>query len=151
MQNEVIKEMLQNRYNDRAYTDQYIMVYHFKGTVYFTVCDSNMVDRVTCVDRASRGGGYSLRFRPNCGHKLLLMSHNCTALCSWKYFNELVSASKYNAGEIAEKLVCEYFGKEWKKDNVPFTVAGDIEIDGTAYQIKFEKATFCNESTLANL
>lgn len=151
MQNENIKEMLQNRYNSRAYTDKYIMVYHLNNAVYFTVCDSSIVDRVTCLDKASRGNGYSLRFRPNYGHKLLLMNHNSTILCSWKFFNETVKASQYNAGDIAEKLICEHFGQEWKKNNKPFTESGDIVIDGIAYQIKFEKATFCNEATLANL
>ena len=79
------------------------------------------------------------------------MAENATALCSTLYFNELVANTKYNRGEIAEKLVTEYMGQEWKKDNVPFTEDGDITIDGVAYQIKFEKATFTNEKALANL
>lgn len=151
MKNEVIKKMLQDGYNELAYTDQYIMVYTMKGTVYFTVCDRHMVDRVTCLDKASRGQGYALRFKPNTGHKMLLMTENATALCSALYFNELVANTKYNRGEIAEKLVTEYFGQEWVKDNVPFTEDGDITIDGVAYQIKFEKATFTNEKAIANL
>lgn len=151
MTNEIIKKMLQDGYNELAYTDKYIMVYTMKGTVYFTVCDRHLVDRVTCLDRASRGQGYALRFKPNTGHKMLLMAENATALCSTLYFNELVANTKYNRGEIAEKLVTEYMGQEWKKDNVPFTEDGDITIDGVAYQIKFEKATFTNEKALANL
>lgn len=151
MTNEIIKKMLQDGYNELAYTDQYIMVYTMKGTVYFTVCDRHMVDRVTCLDKASRGQGYALRFKPNMGQKMLLMAENATALCSTLYFNELVANTKYNRGEIAEKLVTEYMGQEWEKDNVPFTQDGDITVDGVAYQIKFEKATFTNEKALANL
>lgn len=151
MTNEIIKKMLQDGYNELAYTDQYIMVYIVKGTVYFTVCDRHMVDRVTCLDKASRGQGYALRFKPNMGQKMLLMAENATALCSALYFNELVANTKYNRGEIAEKLVTEYMGQEWEKDNVPFTEDGDITVDGVAYQIKFEKATFTNEKALANL
>lgn len=151
MANEIIKKMLQDGYNELAYTDQYIMVYIVKGTVYFTVCDRHMVDRVTCLDKASRGQGYALRFKPNMGQKMLLMAENATALCSALYFNELVANTKYNRGEIAEKLVTEYMGQEWEKDNVPFTQDGDITVDGVAYQIKFEKATFTNEKALANL
>lgn len=151
MANEIIKKMLQDGYNEVAFTDQYIMVYIVKGTVYFTVCDRHMVDRVTCLDRASRGQGYALRFKPNMGQKMLLMAENATALCSTLYFNELVANTKYNRGEIAEKLVTEYMGQEWEKDNVPFTQDGDITVDGVAYQIKFEKATFTNEKALANL
>ena len=151
MNNEVIKKMLQDGYNEVAFTDKYILVYTFKGTVFFTVCDSELVDRVTCLDRASRGAGFALRFKPNTSQKMLLMAENCTALCSVKFFDETVSGCKYNRGEIAEKLVTEYFGQEWEKDNIPFTEAGDIEIDGIAYQIKFEKATFTNEKALKNL
>lgn len=149
--NEVIKKMLQDGYNQVAFTDQYVMVYTFKGTVYFTVCDRELVDRVTCLDKASRGQGYALRFKPNVAQKMLLMSENCTALCSVKFFDDMVLTSKYNRGEVAEKLVTEFYGQEWEKDNVPFTEAGDIEVNGIAYQIKFEKATFTNEKALKNL
>ena len=76
---------------------------------------------------------------------------SATLLCSEKFFNEQVAESKYNNGEIFEKMVTEYFGQVWVKDNVPFTKAGDIETDGVAYQIKYQKATFCNEKSLANL
>lgn len=151
MANEVIKKMLQDGYNRIAFTDKYIMVYKVKGVVYFTVCDSKLVDRVTCLDRSSRGYGFALRFKPNMSQKMLLMSENATVLCSEKFFNEQVSESKYNRGEIAEKLVTEFCGQEWEKDSVPFTMAGDIVWNGIAYQIKFESATFTNEKTLKNL
>ncbi len=151
MTNEVVKKMLQDGYNSLAFTDQYIMVYTLKGTVYFTVCDSRLVDRVTCLDKASRGNGYALRFKPNVAQKMLLMTENCTPLCSVKFFNETVADSKYNRGEIAEKLFTEYVGQVWEKDSVPFTEAGDIVWNGIAYQIKFEAATFTTEKTLRNL
>lgn len=149
--NETIKKMLQDGYNELAYTDQYILGWVLDHVVYFAICDRNMTDRVTKLDRASRGAGYALRFSPNKMQKMLLMSNGSVCLCSEKFFNETVADSKYNRGEIFEKMVTEYFGLEWEKDAVPFTKAGDIEIDGTAYQIKFEKATFTNEKTLSNL
>lgn len=147
----IIKEMLQNRYHNIAFTDKYILVYQMKGVIYFTIADRHLVDCVTCVDMASRGAGYALRFKPNGEQKRFLMSHNCQVICSTAYFEELVNNSKYNRGEIAEKLVTEFFGQEWEKDNIPFTEAGDIEVNGIAYQIKFEKATFTNEKSIASL
>ena len=72
-------------------------------------------------------------------------------LCSVNYFESVKADCKYNKGEVFEKLVTEFYGQEWTKDNVPFTVDGDLTVNGTAYQIKFEKATFCNEKSLANL
>ena len=151
MSKEIIKEMLQNRYNKLAFTDKYIMSYTYKKVVYFTVCDRELVDRVTCLDSASGGQGYSLRFKPNNEQKLMLMAHNCTVLCSAKFLEDEFHACQYNRGEIAERLITEYYGQHWEKDHIPFTEAGDIEINGIAYQIKHEKATFTNEKTLENL
>lgn len=147
---EVIKKMLQDCYNNKAFTDKYILGFCLDGVIYAVVCNRDMVDRVTCLDRASRGQGYSLRFKPNKAQKMLLMG-GAWAICSEKLFNDMVAGSRYNRGEIFEKLVTEFYGQAWEKDNVPFTIDGDITVDGVAYQIKFEKATFTNEKALKNL
>ena len=63
----------------------------------------------------------------------------------------MVKNSKYNKGEIFEKLMTEHYGQTWVKDSVPFTKDGDLTVDGVAYQIKYESATFTNEKTLMNL
>lgn len=149
--NEIIKKMLQDGYNDIAYTDRYILGYVLNHVVYFVICGRDLVDRVTTLDKASRGAGYSLRFKPTKNQKVLLMASESKCLCSEKFFNDLVLTTKYNRGEIFEKLITEFFGQEWEKDNIPFTEAGDIEVNGIAYQIKFEKATFTNEKALASL
>lgn len=151
MTNEVIKKMLQDGYNEVAYTDKYILGWTLNHVVYMAVCDRNMVDRVTCLDKASRGAGYSLRFKPNKSQKMLLMTAGAQAVCSDKFFADMVTESVYNRGEIFEKLVTESYGQVWEKDSVPFTEAGDIDVNGIAYQIKFEAATFCNEKSLKNL
>ena len=59
--------------------------------------------------------------------------------------------SKYNFGEVFEKLETERVGQTWVKDNVPFTEDGDLTVDGIAYQIKFEKATFLTEAQALRL
>lgn len=151
MENVVIKKMLQDFYHETAFTRDYIMGFIVNHVVYMTVCDSHMVDCVTCIDKASRGQGYALRFKPNRNQKMLLLANGATALCSESFFDSLVSNSKYNRGEIFEKLVTEYAGLEWTKDNIPYTMAGDIHWNGKDYQIKFEKATFTNEKTMASL
>ena len=148
---EVIKKMLQDYYNNTAFTDKYILVYTYGGVVYMTLTTREVVDRVTCLDKASRGAGYALRFKPNNAQKVMLLAESATALCSAELFNYMVANSVYNRGEIAEKIVTEYFGQKWEKDNIPYTEAGDIEVDGVAYQIKYEKATFTNEKTIDNM
>lgn len=151
MTNLTIKEMLWTRYNALAYAHDYILGFTFKGVVYAITVDSNVCSKVLKLDKASRGAGYALRFKPNTSEKIFLLGLGATAICSVEYFNALVSESKYNRGEIFEKLVTENAGQVWEKDNVPFTEAGDIEIDNVAYQIKFEKATYTNEKSLARL
>ena len=150
MTNTTLFNHLWNGYNEVAYTHEYILAYTFNKTVYMASVSAEMVASVICLDKASRGAGYAIRFCPNKQQKIALLPYSMV-LCSEKYFSDMVAESVYNKGEIAEKLVTEYFEQEWKKDNVPFTQAGDIEVEGVAYQIKFEKATFCNEKSLANL
>lgn len=139
-----------NRYNEVAFTHNYIWGFTYKHNVYMAITTSEVMPLVCKLDKASRGAGYALRFCPTTDQKLVLMP-SATLLCSEKFFNEQVAESKYNNGEIFEKMVTEYFGQVWVKDNIPFTEAGDIETDGVAYQIKYQKATFCNEKSLANL
>ena len=79
------------------------------------------------------------------------MSLGAEVLCSEEFFDELKKMSKYNFGELFEKLITELNGQEWEKDNVPFTEDGDLTVDGIAYQIKYEKATFINEKQMMRM
>ena len=150
MTNTALFATMINRYNEVAFTHNYIWGFTYKHNVYMAITTSEVMPLVCKLDKASRGAGYALRFCPTTDQKLVLMP-SATLLCSEKFFNEQVAESKYNNGEIFEKMVTEYFGQVWVKDNVPFTEAGDIDTDGVAYQIKYQKATFCNEKSLANL
>ena len=138
-----------SRYNALAFTHNYIFGFIFNNNVYMTFTINEILPFILKVDKASRGAGYSLRFKPTNKQKILLME-NSILMCSADYLKDLKENSRYNFGEIFEKMVHERFGKEWKKDNIPFTKGGDIEINGKAYQIKFEKATFASERTLEN-
>lgn len=150
MMNTALFMNLIERYNNVAYTHNYIWGFEYKGNIYMAITDSSVMAHVCTLDKASRGAGYALRFCPKAEQKIALMA-GAQILCSKKYFEELVAGSKYNNGEIFEKLVTEHFGQEWVKDNVPFTADGDITVAGVAYQVKYQKATFCNEKSIANL
>lgn len=138
-----------NSYNKLSYTHNYIFGFNFKGNLYAAVTTSEVLPYVLTLDSASRGAGYALRFNPTNEQKVLLLSKGAELICSTKFFLETVENSKYNKGEIFEKLCTENVGQKWEKDNVPFTDGGDLTVDGVAYQIKFEKATFTNEKFLA--
>ena len=150
--NEMMMMTMVNGYNEVAYTHEYIYGFTDRKNVYVSFANADVMPYVLTLDKASRGAGYSLRFKPNKVQKeILKMQSKTFVLCSEEYFEECFKNSKYNRGEIFEKMITEYFGQEWEKDNVPFTEDGDITIDGSAYQIKYQKATFCTESSLANL
>ena len=138
---EMIKKALVDGYKEIAYTDKYIYGFYDKKVVYVAFSDDSTLDTVTKLDTSSDKTGYSLRFTPNKFQKeILKMGGKCFPLCSKEFFLNECKKSIYNKGRV-----------EWEWDNVPFTEAGDIEIDGVAYQIKFEKATYVTEKRLARL
>lgn len=152
MKNATIFYSMVSAYIKASYAHNYIFGYTYKGNVYMTITPADIVPAVCTQDTASRGGGYSVRFKPNKQQKeILITAYPTTLICSETYFNEQYNSLKYNKGEIFEKLVTEYYNQKWTKDNISFTKDGDITINNVAYQIKYEKATFCNEKSLAGL
>lgn len=151
MMNTALFEMMINRYNELSYTHNYIYGFYFQDMVYAVETTADIMPYILKLDKASRGQGYSLRFCPTKNQKAFLLAKGAKAICSKKYFDETVAASKYNKGEIFEKIITESFGQTWEKDTLKFTDGGDVEVDGVAYQVKFEKATFTNEKTLARM
>lgn len=150
MKNTALFLSMIDRYNRAAFTHKYIFGFSYKGNVYMSYAEAEALPALLTLDQASRGCGSSIRFCPNADKKLALLA-NAKVLCSLKFFEAEHKSSIYNRGEIFEKLVTEYFGQTWVKDNVPFTQAGDIEVDGVAYQIKYDRATFASEKTLSLL
>lgn len=148
-----ILHFLLSNYHALSFTSDYIFGYTFENMVYVSFLHGKEIDNFIKLDKASRGQGYSIRFRkPSKKDIAILMTFQTVAICSVEYFNTLVCESKYNKGEILEKLVTERIAKtEWTKDNLKFTEAGDCEILNKPYQVKFENATFINEKTLDNL
>ena len=151
MKNTEIKTMLTAFYNRHSFTHNYIFGFRMNGNIYYVVATSEVLDFVTKLDKASRGAGYSLRFKPTKAQKNFLIELGAKVLCSEKFFDELCEMSKYNKGEIFERLVTELNGQTWVKDNVPFTKDGDLTVNGVAYQIKFEKATFITEAQMMRM
>lgn len=139
-----------NGYNKHAFTHNYIFGFAYKGNVYMAHATSDMLAAILTLDLASRGAGYSLRFKPNNRIKVALLP-NAELICSEAYFEACFKNSKYNRGEIFEKMVTERFGQTWVKDNIPFTDDGDLTVNGITYQIKYQKATFITEAGLVNL
>lgn len=151
MANVALLKKMVNFYNENAFTHFYIFGFRFNGNIWMVKTTSEILETVLKLDKASRGAGYALRYCPNKAVKTWMLTLGAEVLCSELYFDELVKTSKYNKGEIFEKLVTERFGQTWEKDNVPFTEDGDLTVNGIAYQIKFEKASFINEKQIERM
>ena len=150
MDNSALVNMI-DRYNSLSYAHNYIIGFSDDNKVYAVITDSNILPLVCKLDRGSRNNGNSLRFIPTKKQKAILKTLNPFFVCTVEDFNNQLQSFRYNRGELFEKLVTEFFGQEWKKDFIPFTVAGDIVINNIPYQIKFERATFVTEGTLERL
>lgn len=150
MTNTALLHSMIERYERKSFTNHYIFGFTYKHLVYAATVEAKMLPLLLTLDRASRGAGCSIRFCPTNDIKVALLPY-AKVLCSEQFFTAEVESSIYNKGEIFEKLVTESFGQVWVKDNVPFTDDGDVTVNGIAYQIKYQRATFANEKQLASL
>ena len=113
-------------YRTHSAADSYIIGFTHEKNLYM-VQVAEIMPRFLQVEQASRNQGENLRLRIKRQYKKQLL----------------------NKGEIFEKLVTEYFGQTWEKDNVPFWVQGDIEVNGKQIQIKLDSATLMNSKQIA--
>lgn len=152
MTNTTMLNHLITKYHEFAYTDEYIIGFIYKKVVYYGFMNGRELEKYISLSRASskNGGGYCTKFTPRNDEKLAMLP-NCKVLCSEARFEEICGSNKYNKGENFEKIITEMYGMEWEKDTIPFTMAGDIEINGRAYQVKFQKASFCTEQQIERL
>lgn len=144
-----IKETMFNRWHTLDKSDIVCVGFIYNHTLYSVIPTETQLFNMVTVEKASRNQGYALRLRIRKDHKIALLT-KATPICSEHYFNECVANSKYNKGEIFEKLVTENAGQEWHKDCVPMTAGGDLEVNGVQIQLKFDGATLTNEKTLLN-
>lgn len=155
MANLPLHNSMVKRYETISGTHNYIFGFTYKKNIYACVCE-NFADlaSITCLDKASRNGGCSLRFKPNTGIKNLLftLANRSAVVCSAEFFDGQMENFKGNRGELFERLAFEFFGGTQNTvKNADFTTGGDGVINGVEYQVKYDKATFCSEFSLQNL
>ena len=133
-------------YRQFSAADNYILGFVYEKMLYM-VRVAEIMPRYLNVEEASRNQGENLRLRLKKAHKAQLMKKAPICLGSADCLND----SKYNKGEIFEKLVTEYYGQKWEKDTIPFWVQGDINLNGEEVQIKLDSATLMNTKQIAKL
>ena len=131
----------------RAYNkaESFFICFSYNNNIYF-IERKYLPLSILKVDRASRNGGNSLRVSITIDKKRK-WSKNAILLCN----ESEIETGKYNKGENVERKIFAFFNREWKKDNTPFYVSGDIEINGRQIQIKYENATCINEKQIKRL
>jgi len=140
------KQTLIKTYRKYSVADSYILGFIYDKMLYMIEV-AEIMPRFLNVEEASRNQGENLRLRLKKAHRASLMKKDPICLGS----ADCLIADKYNKGEIFEKLVTEYFGQEWKKDNYAFWTQGDINVNGKEIQIKFDGATLMNTKQVKRL
>jgi len=142
------EEMILNYYRLAA-AHKYFIGFILDGRLYLAIVDGELDDDILKLDRASskRGGMAKIRIRLNKDQKRDLRRAGAVDLGNAA---QLDVDDKYNKGERFERIVTERIvGEVWKKDSVPFNVAGDVVWNGFQVQVKLDGAELTNERTLA--
>ena len=135
-----------NNYRNTSAADAYILGFSFGAMVYKMIM-KELPDWMFKEDResTSHGDALKLRFAPSKNEKYVMI-HTMGAEVVGTV--EEVLTGRKNKGEAWEKYLTENAGQKRKKDSVPYYLDGDLTVNGTKYQIKFESASFANENTI---
>ena len=135
------KTTMWNTYRNLSASHTYAIGFALDGNVYMV--ERRQLGQFLSYEQASQGQGMALRLRLRKADKVRLAKR---AVCLGSV--DRLTETAYNKGENFERMVHEYHGQEWVKDTKPFTLCGDICVNGVEIQIKFDGATFTNEKTL---
>ena len=142
------KETMIRNYRKFSAADSYILGFIYKHEVYMIEVKEIMPRYMRVEHESSKKGGCAkLQLRLPQNYQKQLMRKGAICLGSEEILN-----GEYNKGVEFERLVSEMNGQTFRgKDNVPFYVEGDLEIDGRQVQIKFNGAQIVVERTLKKL
>lgn len=126
------------------------IVFVYNKMVYAIKLKNITVEMVTLGTNST--GGLQLRLNISKAQKQQwLISGKARKIVEEEKFLEEVKASKYNKGEIAEKIMTERRGMVWTKDNVRYDKAGDVDLKRDRIQIKFQNASLTRASTIVRV
>ena len=142
------KETMIRNYRKFSAADSYILGFIYKHEVYMIEVKEIMPRYMRVEHESSKKGGCAkLQLRLPQNYQKQLMRKGAICLGSEEILN-----GEYNKGVEFERLISEMNGQTFRgKDNVPFYVEGDLEIDGRQVQIKFNGAQIVVERTLKKL
>lgn len=142
------KETMIRNYRKFSAADSYILGFIYKHEVYMIEVKEIMPRYMRVEHESSKKGGCAkLQLRLPQNYQKQLIRKGAICLGSEEMLN-----GEYNKGVEFERIISELNGQTFRgKDNVPFYVEGDLEIDGRQVQIKFNGAQIVVERTLEKL
>jgi len=142
------KQTMIRNYRKFSAADAYILGFIYKHQVYMVEV-AEIMPRYMRVEHESskKGGCAKLQLRLPKQYQEQLIRKGAIAIGSEEILN-----GEYNKGVEFERIISEMNGVEFRgKDNVPFYVEGDLNINGKEVQIKFNGAQIVVERTLKKL
>lgn len=139
-------------YNRLSAADAYIFGFIVNHLLYYIRFDGHLPTELLKFDRASskKGGMAKVRVKATAAIKQALIASGKAVLLGTEALLE--TSDRYNKGERFERVITELLtGQEWHKDSIPFTDAGDIELNGKQIQIKLDQAELTNEKMLQRI
>lgn len=138
-------------YNKFSGAHKYIVGFVRNAIVYYVILNFVELAELTKFDRSSAKRGAFAKVRIYVKAKKaneFITTGRAIELCK---VEELIENTKYNKGENFERIITETLTSEiWVKDNIPFWVKGDINVNGEEIQVKLNGAELTNEKALKN-
>lgn len=130
---------------------KYIVGFIRDGKIYYVIVTfEKLAEMLKACKASSKRGGFN-KVRVYVSAQLQKELIACGLAHEVGTVDALIS-SKYNKGEMFEKLITETLTTDaWVKDSLPFYMGGDIQLNGENIQIKLNGAELTNEKCLTNM
>ena len=141
---------MMSRYEQMSAAHVYALGFIHAHDLYVMKLSFSELSRYFKLDRASKshGGMLKIRIRMNASERAEL-----SRMAELIGAESLLTADPaHNKGENFERELTErWTTSQWVKDSIPFTVAGDLRVDGVEIQVKLDGAELTNEKILSRL
>ena len=141
---------MMSRYEQMSAAHVYALGFVHAHNLYAVKLNFSELSRYFKLDRASKshGGMLKIRIRMNASERAEL-SRTAELIGAESL---LVADPAHNKGDNFERELTERWTAEtWVKNSTPFTVAGDIQVNGVEIQVKLDSAELTNERILSKL
>lgn len=130
-------------YHTISATNNYCIVAENTSEVFCNFYTFNQLLEFNCFNATiSSNNEFSIRLKVSNELKKSIFK-NGFKIANIEEKNHYKTLFNFNNGQISEYLVKDHFSVCYQRDNLPFFLFGDMELNNTTIQIKSHKATFC--------